>query len=1151
MEEHPAGAFRSGGAAFFFVLRHSCYARVGDGAGPLHQASSGVKEWAEKYKRARAEAERDPNILTQPAQDFERAPASQMGARLRGGSEAANAQRHSTQEDGSQAIDIKSMWAPQWLAASQSFSLPVFEDTQPSPQSMAEQMQKFRKKIDDTFGWTGKLLDDSQIAFRAAAQAILLQSGRTQERLLEASAEDARSELLQCKVFSLLAGEMYRSHGSALFEYGNGSWSVAVRGVTSVGLEFLLMALRRAQAYLAAMAAHKPARSYVAMSFELGCIRAAGGDAALLEWQLNDVAPKKIEARAKDWLVGLSELCRSLRHAFSEHNKTILRNFHRWSDEDLDAEPGLSFVDAYISTVDGQLRQLKKDPRHWCYLGIPTSLSVRPSDATRIRYAKIILSSFAGGDGLRVLLDQCCLVVAGVRQPDVLHIVTGQGHDGKTLIFVDHMRAVFGSGFGCAPCAMLQTEREFQQQGLNFIHCGYMVFDESKRDQGIVEDQVKLYVGGGRIPLRRNHEAETKYAQWSCTAKVWNMNVGDIPFVPTAEERSHARRYRCTFMRSKFTNDVGEINFSEKTFMADPNAKAFMASGEAVWCFYNDFLFPHMQKYGALVCSDNLEFTKQGSSTAKDTAWLLRRMMRTSKETGPEELANGVAEDTTQAAASPSEVLVKDTHRAISSQFFSSADVGRASVASNPGVLAKPGRAGAPQRKTRVECLKEAILEYPNLIRVVEGQVRSGVVLDRFERRQVDVCEWEGILAGLVEGRGVEEVFGGWWNWRWGPSAVSWVEPLHGSLALPDGDPWHLFVQQCHADGVQEEDGLLRVRHIGRQKVVEGAPLGRHFFGPHSYPCLSRQARAAAYPAASKEFDMPNAIVYFACQVGDAHGVTMPLFRKYVAHKAAWRSAVSKWLDLSLEDAKKMLLKACYGFSLPSRSGGSSKVCPLLDGLAREGLELREAVCTAYPGLVEAMCLARRPRPETSAVAMLLLDLENRWMRGFVELLPRHNFRLVASIFDAVVALPTAQADEEGLLEEFQDLCGLAMQVRPACPPAFCDGVREALARLTAAGKGVLDAQTETVAGEAMCIPTAVINLFPCAAASVKMSMSGKQGPLSYSQFLDLCPDFVIEALPVADAAAAQDNASFLLHEGRVQQSHPRHVFRVLHPARR
>ena len=73
------------------------------------------------------------------------------------------------------------------------------------------------------------------------------------------------------------------------------------------------------------------------------------------------------------------------------------------------------------------------------------------------------------GDCLRVLLDQCSFVVAGAKQPDVLaDVVTGLGHD------VDHIRAV-GSGFGCAPCSMLQVEREFQQQGLNFhpllLHC--------------------------------------------------------------------------------------------------------------------------------------------------------------------------------------------------------------------------------------------------------------------------------------------------------------------------------------------------------------------------------------------------------------------------------------------------------------------------------------------------------------------------------------------------------------------------------------------------------------------------------------------------------------------------------------------------------
>ena len=490
-------------------------------------------------------------------------------------------------------------------------------------------------------------------------------------RLLDASAEDHRSELLQCKVFSLLMGEMYRSHGGSLFEYVNGVWKLG--HVSSVGLEFLLLALRRAQAYFTAMSQHKPMRTFEAISFELQAILAAGDDCPLLEWQLNDVVPKKLEARAKVWLVGLSELCRSLRHTFSEHNKTVVKNYHRWSEEDLAKclRPGLCFTDAYISTGDGQLQQYRKDPRHGCYVGVPCSLAFRPGDAARARYSAILVSSFAGSDELRVLLDQAALVVAGVRQPDVLHVVVGHGHDGKTLIFVDHMRSVFGSGFGCCPCSMLQTEREFQQQGLSFIHCSYMVFDESKREQGIMEDQMKLFVGGGRIPLRRNHEAETKYAQWSCTGKVWAMNMGDIPHVPTALERSHARRYRCTFMRSQFINDGAKVDVEKKIFLADPAAKAFMAGGEAVWSFFNDYLFPHMKAHGIPTCSDNLEFVKASSVTARDTAWLLDRMARVNDRSSPDvevELLRAQA----QGQGSVHKDVVQETHQAIAQVFFSS-----------------------------------------------------------------------------------------------------------------------------------------------------------------------------------------------------------------------------------------------------------------------------------------------------------------------------------------------------------------------------------------------------------------------------------------------------------------------------------------------
>ena len=121
-----------------------------------------------------------------------------------------------------------------------------------------------------------------------------------------------------------------------------------------------------------------------------------------------------------------------------------------------------------------------------------------------------------------------------------------------------------------------------------------MVFDECRREQGLVQDLVKVFVGGGWLPLCRNHVSETKYDHWSYAGKVWCLNVGDIPHLPTAEEICHARRFRCTFMRSHFTCNGAEVAAERKILRADPGAKAFMSSGEAVWCFYRDFLFPHL-----------------------------------------------------------------------------------------------------------------------------------------------------------------------------------------------------------------------------------------------------------------------------------------------------------------------------------------------------------------------------------------------------------------------------------------------------------------------------------------------------------------------------------------------------------------------------
>ena len=365
--------------------------------------------------------------------------------------------------------------------------------------------------------------------------------------------------------------------------------------------------------------------------------------------------------------------------------RSIVKSFQQWADEDVGGrqKAGLCFQDCYISTVDGAVHQMPKDPRRGCYVSIPASLCNAPSLAVRRRYASILLSSFAGSDGLKVLLNQCALVVARARQPDVLHAVVGVGQDGKSLIFQDHLQAAFGSGFSGGSCGLLQREREFQVQGCNFSHAIFISIDEAKGDCGILDDVFKLFIGGGSLPLRRNHESETRYGRWPFTGKVWSFNTGDTPKVATAEERSYARRVRCTYMRSTFTNIPSEVNVASKVFVADPGVKDFMVSGAAVWCLFQDWVFPHLQKHGIRACSDGLEFMEPGSQTARDTAWLLKRMNRTTEAATPDELeaaedagkTNGAGQSGSSQPMSRSERIVRETHdqmKSWKSVFFSS-----------------------------------------------------------------------------------------------------------------------------------------------------------------------------------------------------------------------------------------------------------------------------------------------------------------------------------------------------------------------------------------------------------------------------------------------------------------------------------------------
>ena len=143
---------------------------------------------------------------------------------------------------------------------------------------MADEMGVLRSRIDDVFGWEGKVIDHKHKKRRAAAQATLL--------LLESSPDDAKSDILHTKIFTLLQGEVYCSHEGALFEYCSGAMVPSTHStISSASLELIIAALRHARAYYLAMARpkEKPSRTFEDVSWHLRAIHSLNDDRTLFD----------------------------------------------------------------------------------------------------------------------------------------------------------------------------------------------------------------------------------------------------------------------------------------------------------------------------------------------------------------------------------------------------------------------------------------------------------------------------------------------------------------------------------------------------------------------------------------------------------------------------------------------------------------------------------------------------------------------------------------------------------------------------------------------------------------------------------------------------------------------------------------------------
>ena len=314
------------------------------------------------------------------------------------------------------------------------------------------------------------------------------------------------------------------------------------------------------------------------------------------------------------------------------------------------------------------------------------------------------------------------------------------------------------------------------------------------------------------------------------------------------------------------------------------------------------------------------------------------------------------------------------------------------------------------------------------------------------------------------------------------------------------------FLSSLPEDASSSAAGVTAVIIVGHQKILDDQSVGRVAFPWSSLPHLTREARAAASPEGSREFDMPNAVVFFALQIGKELNVDLPAFARYSAHKALWRKAVMQWLGMSMHDAKKTLLRAVFRVSLSlSASGGKMSSCPLLDALAVDGNKLKQALADKHPGLVKALKAAGKKRPETSTMAYILFDRENTYLQDFASLLPKHGYHMVTPVYDAVVAVPAQGHDvdasqaEQDLLDEFDVKCGVRMQASTVQVAVKDRNILHIVEQLSATGKGMKleDVQEkEVLPGMGMCILQALINLFPTMEEDLRTAFEGSGGTI-------------------------------------------------------
>ena len=244
------------------------------------------------------------------------------------------------------------------------------------------------------------------------------------------------------------------------------------------------------------------------------------------------------------------------------------------------------------------------------------------------------------------------------------------------------------------------------------------------------------------------------------------------------------------------------------------------------------------------------------------------------------------------------------------------------------------------------------------------------------------------------------------------------------------------YIRFARRDGYIDERFPGMVCFAVRYVRKHGFPGRRYAIGC-AVQSLTREARAIAFgvlPAAEDlsiafDVDLKNSIPSCCARLARRLGLDehCTVLMKYVEHVDEWKSAVAEYYELTVDEAKRLILKVFFGGAPPDEN-------PMLWGLIRDVSTVRDAVLAEYLTTV----FTSRPRPTITRFAYALFAEEDALLRKLIhkitETMPTAH--ISALIFDGcVVTFPSSEPTTEGDLDAVLESFAIDFAVTPTIKP--------------------------------------------------------------------------------------------------------------------